>query len=137
MKDPDRIGFLALSLVCSTLAWIALVFGGAGTGSHEHAVQIIGTFLVFLAAGYGLLSLALALRGFGQFDQLRGRVLQVSLSVAGFFSAWLLGVTFNLGDVPAVLTFASFVLAALPWVIPMIEKTDAGAAPVGTAPSED
>lgn len=119
MKDLHKIGFLALALVASTFAWICLAFAGAGSGSDEHAAEVLGDILVFLAAGYGLLTIALALRAFDRFEPLDGKALRITLSVAGFFAALPLGITFELGDAPAAVTACSCGLALLPWLVPL------------------
>lgn len=124
MKDLRRIGLLALALVSSTFAWICLAFAGVGSGSQEHAAEALGDILVFLAAGYGLLTIALALRAFGRFEPLNGRTLRITLSIAGFFAALPLGITFELGNAPAAVTACSCALALLPWVLPLSRQID-------------
>lgn len=121
MNDLRRIGFLALANVTSTLAWICLEYAGTGTGSHVHTAEALGDILAFLSAGYGILTIALALRAFDRFDPMSGRALQVSLSAAGFFAALPLGIIFQLGDAPGVITAGACMLAILPWVRPMAQ----------------
>jgi len=106
--------FSLLALLSSGIGWLCLAYAASGVDLYDSA-QLLGLFLFMLAPGYLLLAWVLVLYGLERLPNKfpSGQLLPI-LSVAGFFAALPLAITFSLADNPIVIAAIAFVLAWLP-----------------------